>query len=77
MLVAILKTFVPVMSAGIRSGRALHALKAETADPRQRFHGQRFCQSGNAFDHRMAAANQHEEQLIGNFALANQDLGQL
>ena len=54
-------------------GGALHALKSEAADARERFHRQRFCQAGHAFHQRVAAADEHEKHLVDHFPLADDD----
>jgi hypothetical protein len=59
---------------GHEVGRALNALKAETADARQRFHGERFGKAGDAFYYRVASADENKQKLIDDFALADNDL---
>ena len=54
-------------------GGALHALKAETANSRERFYGERFCEAGHAFHQRVAAADENEQHLVDDVALADDD----
>ena len=54
---------------------ALHTLEAEPANSRHRFHGECLCDSWNAFDQRMAAANEHDEKLVGDLTLADDHFG--
>jgi uncharacterized protein YukE len=55
--------------------RALHALKSQIANARQRFHGQRFRKSRYAFQKRVAAAEHNQQKLIHHFPLSDDDLG--
>jgi hypothetical protein len=52
-------------------GGTLHALKSEAADARQGFYCQSLGETGNPFDDRMAAGDENEEELIDDFALAD------
>ena len=54
---------------------ALHALKAEATDAREAFDRQRLGKTGNAFHNGVAAANEDEEKLVHDFALADDDFG--
>jgi hypothetical protein len=55
----------------------LNTLEAETADARQEFNGQRLGEAGNAFDNGVAATDENEKKLIDDFALADDDFGEL
>src|SRR5215475_14520448 len=57
-------------------GSTLHPLKTQGTNTGQGLHGKRFCQAGHAFDNRMTAANQHEEQLVDKLALADHGFGE-
>src|ERR1700691_6087081 len=48
---------------------ALHALKRQAEDARDGFHGERLPHARHAFHQRVAAAHQHQQQLIHNGAL--------
>jgi hypothetical protein len=63
--------------SGHEIGGALHALKIQSTDTRQRFDRKSFGQTGNAFNDRMAAANEHEQELIDDGLLADDDFGKL
>ncbi len=52
-------------------------MKAEPAHARQAFDGQRFGESGNAFDDGVAAADQNQQQLIEHLLLADDDFREL
>jgi hypothetical protein len=57
-------------------GGALHALESEAADARQRLDRKRFGEAGHAFDDGVSPAQENLKQLVGEIALANQDLRQ-
>ena len=61
---------VPRMSAGIRSGRGLHALEAEAEQPAQRLDDQRFGDARHAFKQRMALAENGDQHLFDRLVLA-------
>ena len=52
----------------------MHALEAEAADSRQSLDGERLGKPGNSFDEGVTAANQHQEKLVDDLLLANNDL---
>jgi hypothetical protein len=55
----------------------LNTLEAETADASQKFNGQGFGEAGNAFDDGVASTDENENELIDDFALADDDFGKL
>src|SRR5258705_4968227 len=53
---------------------ALHALKLQTENVRQRLDRQRFRESRHAFDERMSPREYHEQQLVHGIGLPHNDL---
>ena len=65
-----LKTLVPVMSAGIRSGVNWMRAKSQPEHVGQRAHEQSFGDAGHAFDERMVAGEDGDERLFDDVVLA-------
>ena len=61
---------------GHQIGGALHALEAEAADASQCLDGERLRQARYAFNHGVPAADQNQQELIDDFALANDHFGE-
>ncbi len=57
-------------------GRELDALELEMENLRDGFHEQRLGQAGRAGDQAMAAGEQRDQDLLDDFLLADDDLGQ-
>ncbi len=72
-----LKTFVPVMSAGIRSGVNWMRAKSRAEHARQRAHEQGFGDAGHAFDEGVVAGEDGDERLFDDVVLADDDLAGL
>jgi hypothetical protein len=47
---------------------------AQATDSRHRFHRKRFRDSGHSFNERVAAANKHRKELVGNLTLPDNNL---
>ena len=47
------------------------------ANPRQRLYGECFRQAGDAFEQGVAAASEHDQKLVDNFLLPDDDFGEL
>ncbi len=56
--------------------RALHALELQAENMRERFDRQSLGQARHALDQRMAARQDHEQQLVERFVLPHDDLGE-
>ena len=69
-----LKTLVPVMSAGIRSGVNWMRAKSPPEHAGQRAHEQRFGHAGHAFDEGVVAGEDGDERLFDDVVLADDDL---
>ncbi len=62
---------------GHEIGGALHALELQAHDPGERADGQRLGQTRNAFEQRMPAADERQQQQVDHLGLPHDDLGEL
>ena len=62
---------------GHQVGRALHALKLQPHDARERADRQRLGQARHALEQRVAAADDRQQQQIDHLGLPDDDLGEL
>ena len=66
-----MRMFVPVMSAGIKSGVELHPVERQIQHPRERPHQQCFSQARHPFQQRMAAGQQADQNPVHNVRVAD------
>src|ERR1700730_4804321 len=57
--------------------RTLNSLESEPADTRERLDRQRLGQAGHALEQGVASADKHNQELIDDFALADDHFGKL
>ena len=62
---------------GHQVGRALHALELQAQDARERADRQRLGQAGHAFEQRVAAADDRQQQQVDHLGLPDDHLGEL
>ncbi len=62
---------------GHQVGRALHALELQAHDARERADRQRLGQARNAFEQRVPAADDRQQQQVDHLGLPDDDLGEL
>ena len=62
---------------GHQVGRALHALELQAHDARERPNRQRLGEAGNAFEQRVPAADDRQQQQVDHLGLPDDDLGEL
>ena len=58
-------------------GRALHALELQAHDARERADGQRLGEARHAFEQRVPAADERQQQQVDHLGLPDDDLGEL